>query len=111
MYSKDELLCINILESVNFIIEFTDNYMDVEEFAKDRKSFDATMMNFIVIGEMTTKLSDEFKDKYEDIEWQKMYGFRNVLAHDYFGIDITALWGIIKKYIPELKVQMEKILG
>ena len=45
------------------------------------------MINFVVIGEMVDKLSDDFKDDYDNIEWIKVLGFRNIVAHDYFGID------------------------
>jgi uncharacterized protein with HEPN domain len=110
MYSKDDLLCINILESINNIIDFTKDFKSVEEFNKDRLHFDATIMNFIVIGEMTSKLSDEFKEKHVEIKWHEMYGFRNIMAHDYFGIDDAIVWDTIQEDIPELKIQIEKIL-
>ena len=111
MYSKDDLLCFNILESVNRIIEFTKDARNVEEFHNDHKGYDATIMNFIVIGEMTGKLSDEFKEGYPEIEWHKLYGFRNILAHNYFGINRPVVWDIIQNHIPELKIQIEKILN
>ena len=52
MYNKDELLCFNILESVNNILDFTKQFSNIEELVNDRLHFDATMMNFIIIGEM-----------------------------------------------------------
>jgi uncharacterized protein with HEPN domain len=111
MYSKDDLLCFNILESINRIIEFTEDLKDVEAFHNDHKGYDATIMNFIVIGEMTEKLSDEFKEINSDIEWHKLYGFRNILAHNYFGINRPLIWDIIKNDIPKLKIEIEKILN
>jgi uncharacterized protein with HEPN domain len=69
------------------------------------------MMNFIVIGEMTTKISEEFKDENPDIEWHKMYGFRNIMAHDYFGIEERLVWDVIQTHILVLKIQIEKILN
>ena len=111
MYSKDDLLCINIQESVNNIVEFTKGFRSVEEFNNNRLHYDATIMNFIIIGKMTGKLSDEFKDKHTEIKWHEMYGFRNIMAHDYFGIDEVIVWDIIQEDIPELKIQIEKILG
>jgi|ERR1017187_599205 uncharacterized protein with HEPN domain len=111
MYNNDDLLCFSILESVNRILEFAKEYKDVEEFKKDYKGYDATIMNFIVIGEMTGKLSEQFKDENPDIEWHKIYGFRNILAYDYFGINDLEIWKIIQIHTPELKSQMEKILN
>ena len=111
MYSKDDLLCFNILESINRILEFTIDLKEVEAFHNDHKCYDATIMNFIVIGEMTEKLSDEFKEGNPDIEWHKLYGFRNILAHNYFGINRPVVWDIIKNDIPKLKIEIEKILN
>jgi uncharacterized protein with HEPN domain len=111
MYSNDDLLCFSILEAVNKIPDFTKKHKTVEDFKTDIQCFDAVIMNFIVIGEMTGKLSEEFKEKHTGIEWHKIYGFRNILAHDYFGIDDLEVWKIIQINIPELKTKIEMILG
>jgi len=60
-------------------------------------------MNFVVIGEMVDKISDELKSKHPEIEWIKIKGFQNIVAHDYFGIDAEEVWQIIKNKIPALK--------
>ncbi len=65
------------------------------------------MMNFVVIGEMINKLSDEFKNTHPEIEWIKIKGFRNVVAHDYFGIDAEEVWQIIIYKIPSLKADIQ----
>jgi uncharacterized protein with HEPN domain len=110
MYSQDDLYCFNILESINKILDFTKEIKNYEEFKNDQLHFDATIMNFIVIGEMTSKLSEEFKEKHTAVKWHEMYGFRNIMAHDYFGISEKITWQIIQDDIPELKIQIEKIL-
>ena len=68
------------------------------------------MMNFVVIGEMVDKLSDDFKKDNYQIEWIKIKGFRNIVAHDYFGIDAEEVWQIIKNMIPKLKADIQKLL-
>jgi uncharacterized protein with HEPN domain len=68
------------------------------------------MMNFVVIGEMVEKLSDEFKKKHSEVEWIKIKGFRNLVAHDYFGIDAEEVWQIIKNKIPALKSDIKLLL-
>lgn len=110
MYSKDDLFCFNILESVNKIIEISNQFTSIEEFKKDYIPYDAVMMNFIVIGEMAGKLSEEFKGKHSKIDWYKIQGFRNMIAHDYFGIDDKVVWQIIHTKIPELKEFLNKNL-
>jgi uncharacterized protein with HEPN domain len=69
------------------------------------------MMNFVVIGEMVDKLSDDFKVNNSKIEWIKIKGFRNLVAHDYFGIDAEEVWQIIKNKIPKLRSDITKLLG
>jgi uncharacterized protein with HEPN domain len=68
------------------------------------------MMNFVVIGEMVDKISDEFKKSHSNIEWIKIKGFRNIVAHDYFGIDAEEVWLIIKNKIPNLKIEITILL-
>ena len=69
------------------------------------------MMNFVIIGEMVDKLSQEFKNNHPEIEWLKIKGFRNIVAHDYFGIDAEEVWQIIRDKIPELKFDIECLLN
>jgi len=63
-----------------------------------------------IIGEASNHLSIELKSKFSDIEWTQIVGMRNVFAHEYFGIDSSLVWEIIKNDIPELKEKIELIL-
>lgn len=110
MYSKEDLLCFNIFESVNKIIEISNRFATLEDFKKDFVPYDAVMMNFIIIGEMVVKLSEDFKDKNSQIDWYKIQGFRNIVAHDYFGIDDKVVWQLIHTKLPELKEFLVKHL-
>lgn len=85
--------------------------MVVDEFYKNTLAFDASMMNFIVIGEMVDKLSDTFlNDTSIEIDWFKIKGFRNIIAHNYFGIDAEEVWQIIQNSLPPLKATLHKII-
>ena len=90
-------------------MDYTKNLSNADEFFNDKKTFDASMMNFAVIGEMTDKLSDEFKENNSHIEWGKIKAFRNIVAHDYLGIDAEEVWQIIKEKLPKLKIQLQSI--
>jgi uncharacterized protein with HEPN domain len=103
MLTKDQHCLESILEAIDKILEYTSGFKNADEFNDDYRNFDATMMNFVVIGEMIDKLSEDFKDSHPAIEWQKIKGFRNIVAHDYFGIDAEEVWQIIKNKIPNLK--------
>ena len=81
-----------------------------ESFNKDSKTFDAVMMEFIVIGEAATHFPVEIRERNPEIRWTSVVGLRNFLTHEYFEIDPQKIWNTAKVNIPELKVQMESIL-
>ena len=110
MLIKDQYCLESILEAIDRITEYTSGIKTADDFDKDYRNFDATMMNFVVIGEMIDKISDEFKKKHPEIEWVKIKGFRNIVAHDYFGIDAEEVWQIIKSKIPTLKSDIRLLL-
>jgi len=110
MLTKDHLCLESILEATERIIEYTSGFDSADNFNNDYRNFDATMMNFVVIGEMVDKLSTDFKSDHANIEWIKIKGFRNIVAHDYFGIDAEEVWQIIKNKIPDLKSEIQKLI-
>lgn len=111
MLEKDRANLLSILDSCNKIFRFTEDLFDADAFFEDQESFDAAMMNFILIGEAVSKLSDSLKTSYSDVPWQKIKGFRNIAAHEYFGIDAEEVWQIIKNHIPTLESNIELILS
>jgi uncharacterized protein with HEPN domain len=110
MLTKDKHCLESILEAIDRIIEYTSGIKSADDFNNDYRNFDATMMNFVIIGEMIDKISDEFKKKHPEIEWIKIKGFRNIVAHDYFGIDAEEVWQIIKTKIPTLQSDIKLFL-
>ena len=110
MLTKDLDCLSNILESIEKIELYSKQFKFPDELYQDSKSFDAILMNFIIIGEMVLKLSDEFKNSNSEIEWWKIKGLRNIVAHDYFGIDAEEIWQIKMTKLPELKKFVLKIL-
>lgn len=110
MVIRDKHWVESIIEATERILEYTSGFDSADEFNNDYRNFDATMMNFVVIGEMVEKLTDEFKINHSKINWIKIKGFRNIVAHDYFGIDAEEVWQIIKTKIPELRIDMQKLL-
>jgi uncharacterized protein with HEPN domain len=110
MLTKDQHCLESILEAIDRIIEYTSGIKSADDFNNDYRNFDATMMNFVISGEMIDKISDEFKKKHPEIEWIKIKGFRNIVAHDYFGIDAEEVWQIIKTKIPTLRSDIKLFL-
>ena len=70
----------------------------------------AVDMSVLQIGELTKRLSDDFKARHSEIPWNQVKGMRNVLVHEYEEVDFETAWNILTKRIPELKAQLEKIL-
>lgn len=58
------------------------------------------MMNFVVIGEMVDRISTAYKTAHPDVDWKQIKGLRNIIAHDYFGVDAEELWQVVKKTFP-----------
>ena len=109
MLTKDQHCIESIIEAIDRIIEYTTDIKSADDFNNDYRNFDATMMNFVVIGEMVDKISDELKSNHPEIEWIKIKGFRNIVAHDYFGIDAEEVWQIIRNKIPDLKSALRQL--
>jgi uncharacterized protein with HEPN domain len=108
MHIKDQNRLESILEAILKIESYTSHFQNADQLNDNNIAFDATMMNFVIIGEMVIKLSDEFKIMYPEIEWHKIKSLRNIAAHDYFGIDAEEVWQIIQNNLPLLKEFIEK---
>jgi uncharacterized protein with HEPN domain len=103
------LLLEDIQESAEKILEYTKD-LTFEEFSKDNKTIDAVIRNFEIIGEASNLLPDEMKDKYPEIDWHRIRGFRNRVVHDYFGVDLQIVWKITFDQIPGLISEIVKII-
>lgn len=100
---RDFVSIMNILDAIEKISNYTDTHSHADSLYNDNKSFDAVLMNFIIIGEMAARLSDDFRAQTDDIvNWFKIVGFRNIIAHNYFGVDAEEVWQIIQENLPEL---------
>ena len=107
---KDKANLLAIIDSIDKIQEYISGMVSPHEYYSSNVVFDATLMNFIIIGEMTDRISTEMKAKYQEIDWQKVKDFRNLVAHDYLGIDAEEVWQIIQNHLPLLKKNVEHIL-
>ncbi len=104
------LLLEDMLDSATRILEYTNN-MTFEEFQLDNKTIDAVTRNFEIIGEASNLLPEEIKEKYSEVEWYRIRGFRNRIVHDYFGIDLQIIWKITFDQIPKLILDITRILN
>ncbi|MEO5356135.1 MAG: DUF86 domain-containing protein [Nitrospirae bacterium YQR-1] len=82
-----------------------------ENFLQDEMRIDAIIRNFEIIGEAASKVPSDIIEKYPFISWRKITDFRNILAHEYFGIDYDIMWEIIKDKLPALQKDIMNILA
>lgn len=84
--------------------------LDFKEFKKTYMVVDAVIRNFEIIGEASKKIPISIQEKYPEIPWRKMYGLRNLISHEYFGIDYELLWEIAKNNLPQNQMDLQKII-
>lgn len=83
------------------IVKYTKN-MSQEQFYKDEITYDAVLRNLLVIGEAAKNIPENIKSQFAHIEWKKICGLRDIIAHTYFGIDNAILWDVVQSKIPVL---------
>jgi uncharacterized protein with HEPN domain len=106
---REEIDFINdIIESIKNAIDFT-SAMKFEEFNRDVKTQLAVTRLFEIIGEAAKHIPSEIKRKFPEIQWKKMTAMRNMMIHEYFGINNEIIWKTVKEIFPGLKVQIEGV--
>ena len=108
MHRNYKLYLDDILTSVNKIQNYVGD-TSYEALLVDEMKLDAIVRNFEIIGEAASNIPAEIRDKYPLVEWRKISDFRNVLAHEYFGIDYKIMWDIIKNKLPKLMQDIKTI--
>lgn len=102
------ILLIHILECADKVEEYTKD-ITKEKFLKDTQIQDAVMRRIEIIGEAVKNVSQEVKDKYPDIPWKQMAGMRDILIHEYFGVDLELTWKVAKEDILVLRNKIKNV--
>ncbi|MFP4461229.1 MAG: DUF86 domain-containing protein [Thermotogota bacterium] len=106
---RDYSLYLNDILSAIIKIEKYSKDSSYERFQLDGMLQDAVIRNLEIIGEAVKKLPDSIKKNYKEIEWRKIAGIRDILIHEYFGVDAEIVWDVVKNKLPELKQVTLKI--
>ena len=102
MSKRDSRLYLSeIVESALAIQEYVQGYV-LEDFYHDRKTYSAVIREFEIIGEAVGKLPDRIKQRHPQVPWQDVKDFRNILVHEYFGVDLEIVWQVIHHELPLL---------
>lgn len=99
----------DVLDAIEKINGYVSGTIDGKGLRSDQKTYDAVLMNFVVIGEAVKNIYDEVREKYPQVEWRKIMDMRNLLAHEYWGVDEKVVWSAIKKDLPKLQGIITKI--
>ncbi|MGB3616813.1 MAG: HepT-like ribonuclease domain-containing protein [Catalinimonas sp.] len=99
-----------IVEACDKIERFVETVRDADDSHQDQTTFDALSMNFLVIGASGVRLSDQIKASEGSVPWTRIKGFRNIVAHNYFGVDAEEVWHIIMTSLPGLKASVDNLL-
>ncbi|MDR0320875.1 MAG: DUF86 domain-containing protein [Treponema sp.] len=109
---NDLLYLLNILEYIGKIWKYTEKTNDAEELFElnDQLNLNASLTLLANIGENVSKISENLKQEYSSIEWQKIKDFRNRIVHDYVGIDLAIVYEIITNDFKSLKPKIVNII-
>ncbi|MBI5306391.1 DUF86 domain-containing protein [Candidatus Wolfebacteria bacterium] len=106
----DNVYLKHILEAIENVEEYIKD-LDFNLFSNDKKTIDAVVRELEIIGEAANNLSDEFKNNYPKIPFRDMIDMRNVLIHEYFGINKKVVWDTCEEDLPKLKEIIGKFLA
>jgi uncharacterized protein with HEPN domain len=109
---NDLMYLLNILEYIGKIQKYTEKINSPEELYElnDQLNFNGSINLLANIGENVSRISNELKEEYMEIEWRQIKDFRNKIVHDYVGIDLILTYGIIKNDLKKIQPKIEEII-
>lgn len=110
MREHDEANIEDCLYAIVHIEEYTEGVGSPDQLLNDSKTYDAVLMNFVIIAEACNRISLDVQESHPEIDWNGIRRFRNYIAHDYFGVDIDAVWQSLTIELPKLKTGLKRIL-
>lgn len=99
----------DILQAIKWIEVYTKGF-DFKKLKQNQLVIDAVTRNLEIIGEAVKNIPADIKKRHSDVEWKKIAGLRDILAHEYFGVDLRVLWDIIANKLPEFKKEISGLL-
>jgi uncharacterized protein with HEPN domain len=105
---EDRVYLIHILECIERIERYTES--GAEAFFSDTKTQDSVLRNLHTLSESTQRLSAALKESNPEIDWRGISGFRNILVHDYLGVNLTLVWEVVERDLPDLKAKFHALM-
>jgi len=95
------------IEKIEYLVRILHNQ---DNFETKWIEQDAIIRNLEVIGEAVINISDDLKQNYPDVSWKEIRGMRNIVTHQYFGVELSEIWSTVINDVPILKNQIQKII-
>lgn len=109
MSREERLRLDDILDACDAILAFAGG-LTREAFFADRKTKDAVLWNLLVLGEAAKQAPFDLRQRHPEVEWRKLAGLRDIVAHEYFALDNDLLWDIVSNKVEPLRLQVQTIL-
>jgi uncharacterized protein with HEPN domain len=106
---RDRERMLDIMEALDSLARSLAGCKEAD-FLSDDLLYDASAHKLTIVGEAATRMSDEIKDRYPEVEWRKVIGLRNLLVHEYFGVDRPMVWEVAIVEAPLLRDRIAAIL-
>jgi len=104
----DRFYLLHIRDAIQNIVDYTAPGRDA--FFADKKTQDAVIRNLEIIGEATKRLSPATAEQRPEIPWKQVAGLRDVLIHNYFGINLETVWVVVETRLSELAIAIESLI-
>jgi uncharacterized protein with HEPN domain len=105
----DRVYLTHILECIQNIEEYVPEGKD--QFMYSKMIRDAVIRNLEIIGEATKNISNEFRSKHPEMPWRAMAGMRDVLIHNYMGVDLNIVWNTVERELPKIERSLREFLN
>ncbi len=110
MSRSSEIYLRDILDAWGKIKHYVEG-MSFDSFARDGRTVDAVVRNLEIIGEAAKSIAEDERKKYLQIEWKRFAGLRDILIHQYFGVDVEIVWNVVQEKLPLLEREINQTRG